>query len=162
MVNSDVHAKTRLTKSPFILIVRERADIRLQYSVYGLPMRKLTIRDLPLRSRHILAGVIPGDYICQGGLNFKAGGDRSHDVGCACKSCDGKGRHVHEDDNEIFIILQGKARIEVDGEAHDLCAGDVVICEPGEDHHLVSDEDDPCINLYLHTGDEPNAKQKAQ
>ncbi len=122
-------------------------------------MRKLTISDLTIGKGHVLEGIVPGEYLTHGGLNFKGPGQRSHDVGCDCSSCDGHGRHVHEDDNEIFVILQGKARIEVDGRSHDLVAGDVVICEPGEDHHLVSDESDPCVNLYLHAGDERNAKQ---
>jgi len=122
-------------------------------------MKKLTIAELPVNERHILAGVIPGEHLTQGGLNFKGPGDRSHDVGCTCNSCDGSGRHVHKDDNEVFIILQGKARIEVDGASHDLVAGDVVVCEPGEDHHLVSDDEDPCVNIYLHAGDKPHAKQ---
>lgn len=59
-------------------------------------------------------------------------------------------------------ILSGKARIEVDGESHDLRAGDVVICEPGEDHHLVSDEHHPCVNIYLHAGDTPRAQKRAR
>jgi len=28
----------------------------------------------------------------------------------------------------------------------------VFIVEPGEDHHLISDGEDPCINLWLHAG----------
>ncbi len=24
-----------------------------------------------------------------------------------------------------------------------------LVCEPGEDHHLVADEDDPMVNIYL-------------
>jgi len=116
-------------------------------------LKQLSIKDLPIGARHILSGLIPGEYLTRGGLNFKGPGDRSHDVGCDCKSCDGKGRHVHKDDSEVFVLLQGKARIEVDGESHDLKAGDVVICEPGEDHHLISDEQEPCVNIYLHGGD---------
>jgi len=49
--------------------------------------------------------------------------------------------------------------IEVDGTKHPLKAGDIAICEPGEDHHLISDKDDPCVNLYLHAGDTRNPKQ---
>jgi len=109
--------------------------------------------DLSIGASHILSGLIPGEYLTRGGLNFKEPGHRSHDLGCTCKACDGKGRHVHVDDHEVFIILQGKARIEVDGETHALCAGDVVICEPGDDHHLISDEQDPCVNIYLLAGD---------
>ncbi len=118
-------------------------------------MKILTMRDLPLGKTHILSGLVSGEYLSHGGLSFKAPGHRSHDVGCTCKSCDGEGRHVHADDHEVFIILQGKARMEVNGESHDLCAGNVVICEPGEDHHLVSDVDDPCVNIYLHASDAP-------
>lgn len=123
-------------------------------------MKILSMTDLPCGQGHILSGIVPGDYLTAGGLNFKGPGDRSHDVGCTCKACDGHGRHVHEDDHEVFIILAGKARIEVDGESHHLRAGDVVICEPGEDHHLVSDERHPCVNIYLHAGDTPRAYGK--
>jgi len=119
-------------------------------------MKILTIHDLPLEKRHILSGLIAGEFLSHGGMGFKAPGHRSHDVGCTCKSCDGRGRHVHADDEEVFVILQGKARMEVDGVSHPLKAGDVVICEPGEDHHLVSDADDPCVNIYLHGCDTPH------
>jgi len=125
-------------------------------------MKQFSLHDLPLGKRHILAGLVPGEYLTDGGLNFKSGGQRSHDVGCTCASCDGKGRHVHEHEHEIFVILQGKARIEVDGASHDLRAGDVVICEPGADHHLVSDPDDPCVNIYLHTGNQPHTDQEGR
>lgn len=121
-------------------------------------MQILNMQQLPLGKEHILSGLIPGAYLSQGGLNFKQPGDRSHDVDCPCKACDGQGRHVHEDDSEVFIILQGKARIEVEGKSYDLRAGDVVICEPGEDHHLVSDEQEPCVNIYLHAADRPHPK----
>lgn len=109
---------------------------------------------------HILNGIIPGKYLNAGGLNFKTGGHRSHDVGCECPSCDGKGRHVHEKDSEVFLILQGKAIIQIDGQETPLRAGDIVVCEPGEDHHLVSDQEDPCINIYLHAGEERHPKQR--
>jgi hypothetical protein len=36
----------------------------------------------------------------------------------------------------------------------------VVVCEPGEDHHLISDEKDPCVNIYLHADDTPHPKQE--
>lgn len=117
-------------------------------------MKRFRLSDLnPAGSEHILTGIIPGKYLSQGGIGFKAPGQRSHDVGCTCKACDGKGRHVHVDDCEVFIILQGRGQMQIDGESHDLRAGDVFVCEPGEDHHLVADEDDPCVNIYLHAAD---------
>lgn len=121
-------------------------------------MKRFRLSDLnPFGSEHILTGIIPGKYLSQGGIGFKAPGQRSHDVGCTCPACDGKGRHVHADDCEAFIILQGRAQMQIDGESHDLRAGDVVVCEPGEDHHLVADADDPCVNIYLHAGNSHHA-----
>ncbi len=114
-------------------------------------MKRLRLSDLKSEgSRHVLGDAIPGAYLSHGGLSFKKPGQRSHDVGCSCPSCDGKGRHVHSDDCEVFILLQGKARMEIDGTSHAMVAGDVIVCEPGEDHHLVADKDDPCVNITLH------------
>ena len=28
--------------------------------------------------------------------------------------------------------------------------GDIVLIEPGEEHHLLADEEDPIVNLWLH------------
>jgi mannose-6-phosphate isomerase-like protein (cupin superfamily) len=123
-------------------------------------MKIFPIQELAYGKRHILSGLIPGEYISQAGLGFKKPDQRSHDTGCDCNACDGKGKHIHENDHEVFIILHGKAKMEVDGKTHALCAGDVVICEPGEDHHLISDHDDPCVNVFLHASDLPNIKQR--
>jgi len=63
---------------------------------------------------------------------------------------------VHADDCEAFIVLQGRAQLQVDGETHELRAGDGVVCELGEDHHLVADSDEPCVNIYLHGSEKPH------
>lgn len=47
----------------------------------------------------------------------------------------------------------------LDGEMHPMVTGDVFIVEPGEDHHLISDDVDPCINLWLHAGPERHPDQ---
>jgi mannose-6-phosphate isomerase-like protein (cupin superfamily) len=108
------------------------------------------LTELPdTREGHFLKGIVPGAYLYQGGLGFKQLGQRTH-------SHDGPGgsdRHVH-DDCEVFVILQGKAQMELNGELHPLTCGDVCVVEPGEDHHLVADENDPCVNLWLHAGPE--------
>jgi mannose-6-phosphate isomerase-like protein (cupin superfamily) len=57
--------------------------------------------------------------------------------------------HV-EIDQEVFVLLQGSGWIEVDGSIEEVCAGDVVLIEPGEDHHLISGVEDPFVNLWLH------------
>jgi len=121
-------------------------------------MRQMRLKDLPdVREGHFLKGVIPGKYLCQGTLGYKKPGQRTH-------SHDGPGgadRHVH-DDCEVFIIVQGKAVMQLDGKEYPLTAGDVFIVEPGEDHHLISDADDPCINLWLHAGSERHKDQRLE
>lgn len=93
-----------------------------------------------VRDGHVLKGVVPGKYLVVGGIGFKEPGQVTH-----------PGHHVH-DDEEVFIILQGKGEIEIGGRRHPIAAGDVLVVEPGEDHHLVSSDDDPLVNLWLHAG----------
>ena len=109
------------------------------------------------RDGHVLRDVLPGAYLCDGGLGFKAPGFRTH-------SGDGPGgsdRHVHDNAAEAFVILQGKAVMQIDGRPYPLQTGDICVVEPGEDHHLVSDAADPCVNLWLHAGPNRYAAQKA-
>ncbi len=115
-------------------------------------MKRSRLHDLTTAAgAHVLAGLLPGRYLNKGALSFKAPGQRTH-------TADGPGGsdvHVH-DDCEAFIILQGRGVMEVDGRSYELAAGDVIIIAPGEDHHLTADPDDPCVNLWLHAGDEPH------
>ncbi len=117
-------------------------------------MKRLKLADLDYSgSSHILEKVIPGKFLSQGAMSFKEPGQRTHDVGCNCPACDGEGHHIHIDDYEVFILLQGKAVMQIDGVDYEMVTGDVIVCEPGEDHHLVADKDDPCVNLWLHAAD---------
>ena len=109
-----------------------------------------------VRDGHFLKGILPGRFIREGAMGYKAPGFRTH----TNDAPDGKDRHVH-DDTEVFVILQGKASMEVDGATHALVTGDVVVIEPGEDHHLVADRDDPCVNLWLHGGAARHPDQQA-
>ena len=121
-------------------------------------MKMMRLKDLPdNREGHFLKDVVPGKFICGGTLGYKRPGQRTH-------SFDGPGGrdyHVH-DDHEVFIIVQGKAVMELGGKEYPLTVGDVFIVEPGEDHHLVADADDPCINLWLHTGPERSKEQSPE
>jgi len=65
---------------------------------------------------------------------------------------------VH-DDEEIYVILQGKARVRLDAGVEHLRAGDVVLIEPGERHQFESDEDAPCVQMYVHCGPELHPNQ---
>jgi len=51
--------------------------------------------------------------------------------------------HYHEDMEESFIIISGTAEMRVDGNAHRLNAGDMLVVSPGEKHDMenVCDDD---------------------
>ena len=55
--------------------------------------------------------------------------------------------------SEVFVFLEGKAVMEVNGKEYPVSAGDVMIAEPGEDHHVRADDKFPCVNLWLHGSD---------
>jgi hypothetical protein len=119
-------------------------------------MRRYRLTDLQdVREGHFLQGLLDGTYLCEGGLGFKKPGERTH----TADGPDGSDRHVHED-CEVFIILQGKAEMDIDGERHPLTTGDICIVEPGEDHHLIADPADPCVNVWLHAGEARHPLQR--
>jgi len=121
-------------------------------------MKRCRLSDLrDIREGHFLQGIVPEPHLCAGGMGFKAPGSRTH-TGDGPGSSD---RHVHEGVHEVFVILQGKAVMELDGARYPLVTGDVFVVEPGEDHHLVSDEHDPCVNLWLEAGRERHRNQRA-
>lgn len=113
-------------------------------------MRRYRLTELPdIREGHILSGIIPGKYIYKGTMGYKAPGQVTHAE---------EEVHVH-DDEEVFIIVQGKAIMDMGEEKVPLIVGDVLIVEPGENHHLIADEEDPCINIWFHAGPERNPIQ---
>ncbi len=112
-------------------------------------MKILRLNQLPdIKEGHFLKDLVPGKFINAGGLTFPAPGNRAHTK----EGPDGSDEHVH-DIHEVFIILAGKATMELNGEMHPLCVGDVVIIEPGEDHHITSDTEDPSVHNWLRLGD---------
>lgn len=121
-------------------------------------MKRFRLADLQDTSEgHFLKGIVPGEFLCKGGMGFKRPGERTH-------SHDGPGgadRHVH-DDPEVFVILQGKGVMEIEGERHPFATGDIIVVEPGEDHHLHADARDPCVNLWLHSGPGRHPSQKVE
>ena len=106
-------------------------------------MKLLRLNQLPdNREGHFLRGLIPGKYINKGTMGYKGPGLVTHAA---------EPVHVH-DDEEVFIILQGKAKMDMGDRVIPLTVGDVLVVEPGENHHLISDEEDPCINIWCHAG----------
>lgn len=115
-------------------------------------MRRYTLSDLAGPAdgaEHIAARLIPGARLAAGGLSFHTPGMRTHD---------GKDRHVHTD-HEVFIIMQGRGWIEIEGRREAIAAGDVLVIEPGEDHHVLGDPAHPVVNLWLHASSEGHPNQ---
>ncbi len=113
-------------------------------------MKRYRLNQLPdTRQGHFLSGIVPGKYINKGAMSYKTPGFVTHADEPA---------HIH-DDAEVFVILQGKAKMQMDHEVIELVTGDVLVVEPGENHHLIADEHDPCINLWVRAGGERNPQQ---
>lgn len=49
-------------------------------------------------------------------------------------------RHYHKETTEVYYILEGTGKIELNGDWHDLTPGTTVWIEPGTRHRVVSDE----------------------
>ena len=115
-------------------------------------MKRMRISELgeTPHDQHFLAGLIPGKRLYHGGLSFHAPDTITHD----------EHRPHVEVDHEVFCLLQGEGWIEINGERQEAQAGDIIIIEPGEDHHLISSSHNPFINLWLHANDEGHLSQR--
>lgn len=80
---------------------------------------------------------LPGFRVESGGVSTLAPGTISHN----------KGPHTHTDP-EIFLILSGSGLVHIDGATSAFTAGDVLIVEAGEDHHL--EATDTVVTTWLH------------
>ncbi|MBN2544308.1 MAG: cupin domain-containing protein [Spirochaetes bacterium] len=113
-------------------------------------MKKLRLKDLhDINDNHIFKDLLPGKFIYKGGLSFGKPGSRSH----SNDGPNGKDYHIHQD-HELFLVVQGKGKLELDKNSIDIITGDIIVIEPEEDHHLISDMEDPLIVLYCHASDE--------
>ncbi|MBP1962337.1 cupin domain-containing protein [Paenibacillus aceris] len=121
-------------------------------------MIKLRLSELQdTKNGHILQGVLPGDYLSSGGLSFAKRGERSH----TNDGPDGRDYHIHGD-CEAFLILQGTGTMEINGEHFPVTTGDIVIVEPGEDHHLNSSEADPIVTVWCHASSNRHKNQQQE
>ncbi|MFZ2236330.1 MAG: cupin domain-containing protein [Dokdonella sp.] len=72
--------------------------------------------------------------------------------------------HCHDDEDELFFILQGRLRIEMEDRAVELASGELFVVPKGVRHNPVADEE--CLILLierkstLHTGDEVTDKTR--
>jgi mannose-6-phosphate isomerase-like protein (cupin superfamily) len=100
-------------------------------------VRRLTLSELRYTDSRLIPEHFGGRRIASGGLYVFEPGETAHP----------EPRHVHEVD-EVFIFVQGKGMIPIDGHEVPVETGDVVIVEAGEDHHTRSSVDDPLVAAW--------------
>ena len=100
-------------------------------------MKKLSITDLNPTDSRLIPDHLGNALITGGGLYAFKPGETAHP----------EPQHVHDVD-EVFIFIQGKGVIPIDGKEYPVKTGDVVIVEAGEDHHTRSSEDDPLVAAW--------------
>jgi mannose-6-phosphate isomerase-like protein (cupin superfamily) len=70
---------------------------------------------------------------------------------------DSEVRHKHPY-HEFYVVLEGEAELEVEGERVPLRAGSVVMVEPGEWHEVVSVSEQGARWVIIKERSEPNSK----
>ena len=100
-------------------------------------MKRLTLKDLRPDGSCLLPDLLGKARIAHGGVHVFKPGEIAHP----------EARHVHDVD-EVFIFLQGKGVVPIDGVDYPVQAGDVVIVEAGEDHHTRSSVNEPLVTAW--------------
>lgn len=49
------------------------------------------------------------------------------------------GEHLHEEDDEIYLVLAGRGILHLDGEPYQMAEGDAMLTTPGHRHRLEND-----------------------
>jgi quercetin dioxygenase-like cupin family protein len=100
-------------------------------------MRRLTLADLNPSASTLMPDLLGDRRIAGGGLYLFKPGETAHPEAC----------HVH-DVAEVFIFVQGKGVLPIDGVDHPIQPGDVIVVEAGEDHHTRSSVEDPLVAAW--------------
>jgi mannose-6-phosphate isomerase-like protein (cupin superfamily) len=100
-------------------------------------MKRLTITDLNPNDSLLMPDLLGEKRITNGGVYVFKPGEIAHP----------EPRHMHDVD-EVFIFVQGKGVVPVDGVDHPVKTGDVIVVEAGEDHHTRSSVDDPLVAAW--------------
>ena len=101
------------------------------------PVKKMTLSSLQYTGSRLLPDFQGDKTITGGGLYVFKPGEIAHP----------ETRHVHDVD-EVFVFVQGRGVIPIDGIEYAVETGDVVIGEAGEDHHTRSSVEDPLVAAW--------------
>ena len=100
-------------------------------------MKRMRITDIAPDTNFLFPDILGGAKIANGGVYVFKPGETAHPEAV----------HVHEVD-EVFLFVQGKGVLPIDGVDYPVETGDVVIVEAGEDHHTRSSEEDPLVAAW--------------
>ena len=100
-------------------------------------MIKMRLSDVQYTDSRLLPELLGDAKIAGGGVYVFKPGETAHP----------EARHVHDVD-EVFIFIQGRGVIPIDGVDYPVQTGDVVIVEAGEDHHTRSSVEDPLVSAW--------------
>ena len=106
-------------------------------------MKRMRITDLNPSASYLMPDALDDKKVDHGGVYVFKPGETAHP----------EARHVHDTD-EIFIFIQGRGVVPIDGVDYPVETGDVVIVEAGEDHHTRSSEEDPLVAVWYVMGSE--------
>ena len=107
--------------------------------------RRMKISELQFDGSRLMPDCFGNRKILSGGLYCFKPGETAHP----------EARHVH-DTEEVFIFVQGKGVLPIDGVEYPVETGDVFIVYAGEDHHTRSSVEDPLVAAwYLMEKEEP-------
>lgn len=100
-------------------------------------MIKMRLSDVQYTDSRLLPEQLGKCKIAGGGVYVFKPGETAHP----------EARHVH-DVAEVFVFIQGRGVIPIDGVDYTVQTGDVVIVEAGEDHHTRSSVEDPLVSAW--------------
>lgn len=100
-------------------------------------MIRIKLSDLQFSDTRLLPEQFENRRITGGGLYVFQPGETAHP----------EAHHVHDVD-EVFIFLQGKGVLPIDGQDYPVSTGDVVIVQAGEDHHTRSSVEEPLVAAW--------------
>jgi len=104
-------------------------------------LKRTTLYELKSRGQiNFLNATFDIGPLLRGGLHFYKPGEKSHAK---------EERHVHSDHYEVFVNIQGRGTLEIEGREYEFNVGDMFLIEPGESHHLTADKEFPVVNLWM-------------
>lgn len=64
--------------------------------------------------------------------------------------------HYHKKTTEIFYIKEGKGVIKFNHEEFEAKKDDIFLCQPGDMHEVINDNDEELVLLIFKTNEEPD------